>query len=166
MKPTVNNHGPPPPVLFLDVDGVLNRNGRGLDAALCDLLAGVCRRTGCVVVVSSTWRKYPDLLVERLFPMFAQRGIRCIGQTPVLPGRPDGWDGYHRSAPRREEIGAWLEAHRWVVRYAIVDDDVDADDGSGRFVRTEGRVGLTWENARALEGILMRENAELSDRHE
>lgn len=143
-------------VLFLDVDGVLNRCGKsnqGLETDKCDLLADICRLTGCKVVVSSTWRKYPRLMGDRLLPMFRSRGIECIGQTPELVNERKLLDGSKllTAKPRRDEIKAWLAAHPEVATYVILDDDRDADDGAGCYVRTDSYTGLTDEIA--AEGI-------------
>jgi hypothetical protein len=147
-------------VLFLDVDGVLNRCGKsnqGLETDKCDLLADLCRRTGCQVVVSSTWRWMPHQY-ERLLAMFASRGIPHIGKTACLSAptgatRPDGV-AILRRVPRHVEITDWLSRHPEVTRYAIVDDDSDADDGTGRYVRTGSFDGLTERHAAELERLL------------
>ena len=47
-------------VLFLDVDGVLNRCGKsaqGLEEDKVALLKQIVAATGCRIVLSSTWRK-------------------------------------------------------------------------------------------------------------
>ena len=146
-------------VLFLDVDGVLNRCGKsnqGLMTDKCDLLAHVCRMTGCKVVVSSTWRKYPHLMADRLLPMFRARGIECIGQTPEMVSEPKLLDQsmIYTAKPRHMEITAWLAAHPEVTQYAIVDDDRDADDGTDRYVRTDSYEGLLDSHATALMRLL------------
>lgn len=143
-------------ILFLDVDGVLNRCGKsnqGLEADKCDLLADLCRRSGCKVVVSSTWRRYPHLMEDRLLPMFRSRGIECVGQTPMLE-RPNPGGHVVVAAARHEEITAWLAEHPEVTQYAIVDDDRDADDGTGRYVRTDSYEGMTESHAAKIERIL------------
>ena len=139
-------------ILFLDVDGVLNRCGKsnqGLETYQCDLLAEICRKTGCKVVVSSTWRKYPNLMENRLLPMFRSRGVECVGQTPELVSERKLLDGslLYTAKPRRAEITDWLTCNPGVTQYAIVDDDRDADDGTGHYVRTESYTGLTQEIA-------------------
>jgi hypothetical protein len=146
-------------VLFLDVDGVLNRCGKsnqGLMTDKCDLLAHVCRMTGCKIVVSSTWRKYPHLMADRLLPMFHARGIECIGQTPELVSERKRLDGsmLYTAKPRNLEIAAWLDEHPEVTQYAIVDDDRDADDGTGRYVRTDSYEGLLDSHATAIMRLL------------
>ena len=145
-------------VLFLDVDGVLNLCGKshqGLHTDKCDILAYVCRKTGCKIVVSSTWRKYPHLM-ERLMGMFRSRGIECIGQTPELVSERKLLDQsmFYTAKPRHMEITAWLAAHPEVTQYAIVDDDRDADDGTGRYVKTDSYEGMLDSHANALMRIL------------
>lgn len=160
----ITNQTPPPEVLgspscsvlFLDVDGVLNRCGKsnqGLMTDKCDLLAHICRMTGCKVVVSSTWRRYPHLMESRLLPMFRARGIECVGQTPMMEKPSLGGHVYVATA-RHEEITAWLSDHPEVTQYAIVDDDRDADDGTGRYVRTDSYEGLLDSHATAIMRLL------------
>jgi hypothetical protein len=143
-------------VLFLDVDGVLNRCGKsnqGLETDKCDRLAILCRASGCKVVVSSTWRRYPHLMEDRLLPMFRARGIECIGQTPMLE-KPSPGGHVVMAAARHEEITAWLATHPEVTQYAIVDDDGDADDGTGRYVRTDSYEGLLDSHATEIMRLL------------
>jgi hypothetical protein len=151
----VNDH---PPVLFLDVDGVLNRCGasnQGLETDKCDRLANLCRLTGCRVVVSSTWRK-KEHQMDRLLGLFRSRGIVCIGQTPELVAERKLLDGFmlYTAKPRRDEIRAWLDAHPRVARYAILDDDPGADDNTGRFVRTNSDDGLQDSHVAKLQQLL------------
>lgn len=146
---------PPCCVLFLDVDGVLNLCGKshqGLHTDKCDLLAYVCRKTGCKIVVSSTWRKYPHLM-ERLNGMFRARGIDCIGVTPDLTSSIDH-SVLVSSVSRHIEIREWLMQNPSVKCYAIIDDDRDADDGTGRYVKTDSYEGMLDSHATALMQIL------------
>lgn len=142
-------------VLFLDVDGVLNLCGKshqGLHTDKCDLLAYVCRKTGCKIVVSSTWRKYPHLM-DRLMGMFRARGIECIGVTPDLTAAIDH-SALVASVSRHIEIREWLMQNPAVKHYAIIDDDRDADDGTGRYVKTDSYKGMLDSHATALIRIL------------
>lgn len=148
------------PILFLDVDGVLNRCGmsnQGLETDKCDLLADLCRKTGAQVVVSSTWRWIPHCY-KRLMAMFQSRGIPHLGHTECLTTgtgktRCDGVE-IMAAVPRRDEITEWLSRNPQVTRYAIVDDDSDADDGTGRYVKTASFDGLTPDKAAQLQTLL------------
>lgn len=122
-------------VLFLDVDGVLNRRGTrerctgfiGVDRELSARLLKWLRQTDVEVVLSSTWRKHPEM-----HPHLMKAGIEWIDVTPSL------------SADRGQEIQHWLDQHEGkVTAYAILDDDSDMlDHQKERFVQTQNAVGL------------------------
>ena len=143
------------PVLFLDIDGVLNsafylRNNpncfhRGEDQAnAIDPVAGtrleqILTRTGAVMVLSSTWRLMNT--VEQVTDFLKKRGVpsaKFIGATPVLSGY------------RGKEIQAWLKSHSNVVRFAIVDDDSDMDPFQEKLVKTSWETGLLDEHVEEL----------------
>lgn len=132
-------------VLFLDVDGVLNNEcyfmylaerGYGvpmeaLDPDCLDRLKRIVDRTDCRIVLSSTWRIWPEsiaYLTEALFTF----DIDIHSVTPV-----------YTNLPRRAEIRSWLVDHDDVECYAILDDDSDADTGDGSFFQTKWKTGLT-----------------------
>ncbi len=132
-----------PPIIFLDLDGVLApvQMNHGLDSGRLDLLQCITEKTGAAVVVSSTWRKVPEQL-KRIFSELAVRGIPYAGETPILDS-PAGTGTLHTNVERHLEITEWLTQHPLVKRYIILDDEPDADDGRGRFIKTNSRVGLT-----------------------
>lgn len=126
------------PVLFLDVDGVLNSATffaenppmpvTSVDPKAVRRIQRVVEATGALVVLSSSWRKQPEDL------------------TPTLTDR--------MAAPARcDEILAWLDEHSEVTQYAIIDDDPDAEVG-GHFVRTYWRLGMYGKHERALIALL------------
>ena len=144
-------------VLFLDVDGVLNsartppdpaRPGFAawLDPVHLAPLNRILVATAARVVVSSSWRVGRS--VDDLRTLLGNFGVAApiVGMTPVLPQRP-----------RAEEIAAWLDANP-VAAYAIVDDDVVAEDGplGERLVRTSMLRGLTDEHVAPLVALLGR----------
>lgn len=128
------------PILFLDIDGVLwchdsryrlwesmgwpsDRHGALQDdygyvfpQEHTDALSAIVERSGCEIVISSTWRILQPL--EELQAMWEDRKLpgKVIDITPRIPQAPRGW-----------EIRAWLNKHRgWGFdAYAIVDDDSD-----------------------------------------
>jgi hypothetical protein len=144
-------------VLFLDVDGVLNsattrpdpdRPGFAawLDPVHLAPLNRVLVATAARIVISSSWRVGRS--VDDLRTLLGNFGVTApvVGMTPVLAQRP-----------RAEEIAAWLEEHP-VAAYAIVDDDVVAEEGplGERFVRTSMLRGLTEEHVPRLVELLRR----------
>lgn len=129
-------------VLFLDVDGVLNNEEmirevhdmHYLDDTFLARIARVVKASGCKVVISSTWR-LSVVSLTRLKDALARHGVEIYSLTPDS-----------MMQPRREEILAWLNNNKQVENYAVLDDDEDADVGSG-FFRTTFKDGLTDEIA-------------------
>lgn len=150
------------PILFLDVDGVLNSrrffvnrydgaNPDGMtweeaqiDAAAVEILNRILRETAADVVISSTWRlmhRLPDLR-----GILRRRGLvgRIIGRTPDLNDKPRGL-----------EIQAWLDTQReQPPTFCIVDDDEDMAHLSHRLVRTSFEHGLTDAEASRMIAML------------
>ena len=155
------------PVLFLDIDGVLNseawylanvalfekRAESDLDHYLRDIDPEAVARLNRVVevsdptiVLSSTWRfirmpKVPDILTRRGF----------TGEiASATPRDPHG----HRG----REICAWLDAHTDVTTFAVVDDDrfdiIDTPHLVPRFVHTPQKLGLQDEHVDRLIALL------------
>ena len=126
-------------VIFLDVDGVLNseecdhapREGdkgseeffyheiipvpllrRSLDNLRC-----VLQQTEAKIVISSSWRLFPErleLLTRILESLSSSEEPVVIGLTPDLS---DSWAG------RGEEVRLWLERNKNCSRFVLVDDE-------------------------------------------
>ena len=136
-------------VLFLDVDGVLNggqtrekcRGFTGVDQDKCDRVVRIVRETDARIVLSSTWRKHPDMLPYLWQKLGADAKARYVGDTPVLDAREDGlvW----RAQPRGAEIQVWLDDHKDVTHFVILDDDADMAHLMDHLVLTDNRIGLT-----------------------
>lgn len=103
-------------VLFLDIDGVLNRYGEnatkerfkgvlGIDMELLGLFKQIHPVN---IVLSSTWRLYKDHFRE------VRRHINIFDKTPVTHSK------------RHTEIRMWLDKHD-VEDFVILDDDWDAN---------------------------------------
>lgn len=136
-----------PPVLFLDVDGVLNsarflRENPGafnhgndeagaMDPVAVARLEQVLVRAGAVIVVSSVWRILNT--VEQILDFLHRRGApsaKIIGTTPYLTGYRGG------------EIRAYLKEHPEITRFAIVDDDSDMEPYYHKLVQTNKDEGM------------------------
>jgi hypothetical protein len=141
-------------VLFLDVDGVLNHNDCPdwadgtpwvVDPACVQRVRDICYLSDARVVLSSSWRHSED-------------GCAYLATLGIY------WDGAHtplhlRTRPRRSEIQEYLDAHTDVTRYAVLDDEPDADLGNGSFFRTDFmRGGLTAAIARQVSDYLCQRN--------
>ena len=135
-------------ILFLDFDGVLNSsrtcaafdgypfNLKGdfpqFDPVAIALIRKVCEKTGCKIVVSSTWRHSTAL--EEIRDVM---DLPVLGRTPVF-----GEHGLPMSAERGHEISNWLERHPEVTQYAIVDDDCFDIFQKDQLVQTSQEDGL------------------------
>jgi hypothetical protein len=162
-------------VLFLDVDGVLNRhdcdkvaNCNPIHRNLVERLNWVLLTTGAKVVLSSAWRYMVhrgELNMSGLDWLLRSHGLaqdRLIGITKrdTMISRMTGFNGDPASWPaeneRGQQITDWLIYNNPEV-YAVVDDlDLGISAAGHPFVQTDGSVGLTWEDAFALHSLLMR----------
>ena len=132
-------------VLFLDIDGVLNRFdlesiGSKVEDDLIENLVYVIKETGCKIVISSSWKMAPilmDILEENLFPKLPAGCV--IGCTPdIVP-----------QVNREVEIKQWLDKHQGEVeKYVIVDDyNFELKSLLEQCVITDALTGFTKENA-------------------
>lgn len=136
-------------VLFLDIDGVCNslayaqRHGMNLwnvvDPAACRLVQQIIADTGCKVVLSSTWRLYPDSR-----EVVRKEVCEFIDVTPNMQSTSQ----HYGITARGVEIKDWLDRHPEVERYAILDDNSDMLPGQPLF-KTTFAEGLTPEIAAA-----------------
>lgn len=141
-------------VLFLDIDGVCNSRQfifrmRGkdknfklwltVDPQAAKLVRQIIKETGCAVVLSSTWRMYPEArdVVRRDVCRF----IDCTKDMQA---------GAKRGVVERGvEVQEWLDRHPEVKQYAILDDDSDFLPYQWLF-RTTFNKGLTPEITEAV----------------
>lgn len=133
-------------VLFLDIDGVVNnattsqRSGLfiGIDPLLAFRVGKIVLDTGCEVVLSSSWRLFPDGREE-----VEQRVCKILDATPSNKGLTD----------RGCEVIAWLKDHPEVTRHAILDDNADFHNDQPLF-KTMTHIGITDEIAKAVTDYL------------
>jgi len=146
-------------VLFLDIDGVVNseewfdeqHEKRGtqwgkrfhkkdhIDPYKAHLVRHIVESTDCKVVLSSTWRLFPD---DR--DLVRKKVVEFMDVTPRMPRL-----GGAESMERGYEIKAWLNDHPHVERYAILDDDSDMlPEQIPHFFKTTWQKGLTDDIAR------------------
>ena len=134
-------------VLFLDIDGVCNSQESfmqraepdPIDKHMARRVRQIVEDTGCVVVLSSSWRLYPDLRSK-------VRHLVCefIDVTPDERGLTD----------RGCEVKAWLAEHPEVERYAILDDSSDFHKDQPLF-RTNWLTGLTEDIEKQVTSYLL-----------
>lgn len=136
-------------ILFLDIDGVCNnqktreRQGNtmfiGIKPELAERVRRIVAETGCKVVLSSSWRLFPDSAAYA-----AEHVCEFYDQTLDLQ-RGAVWGMVYRGF----EIQEWLQRHPGARRYAILDDSSDFLWGQHLF-RTTWAEGLTEEIADAV----------------
>lgn len=159
--------------LFLDIDGVMNTTADyGLRQLMCkdkDKMAEavyasrkgyiifspsavynlkeIVRRTGCNIVISSTWRWCQDL--EEMKNWFNVPEIRdaIIDWTPIvndLKVKDSKGKMIHLHVPRGCEIYAWLNENETYNNYtcAVLDDDSDMYPMEKNWVLTDPEDGL------------------------
>lgn len=161
------------PIIFLDIDGVLNRNGLDYHARtgttrhrrgayrppgdprwtirpeLVDRLNAIVQTTGAEVVITSSWR------LERSLSWIRSE-LRAAGFVGLVVSCTSRLTGERRGA----EIRAWLDEHAPVPRFVILDDGRRADfDGMpprdrARVVSVSGRDGLSDADAARAVAIL------------
>ena len=141
-------------VVFLDFDGVLNN-----ESCIADLNASqrfhppsvqalneILRRTGALIVISSSWRCLWPL--AELVEFLESEGVlprRVVGRTPEL------------ETERGVEINAWLKSAPYpVASFVILDDMEDMAMHRGRLVLTSFENGLTQGHALEAVEILSR----------
>jgi hypothetical protein len=143
-----------PPVIFLDIDGVLNQGYEFIkggprrelktfvDPACIERLNAIVEATGAVVVISSTWRVGRPVFQLQLDMAGVHFNGRTVGRTDCLPCEfhaPAECSEAHRGT----EIGKWLEEHPMVTKFCILDDDSDMGPFWPWLVHVQGRTGLT-----------------------
>ena len=134
-------------VLFLDVDGVLNRCGKsnqGMESAQVAQLERIIAACDPQIVVSSTWR-ISERSLTRLVAVLYDIGGRFGGITPYHNDRTDG--GIYIAKARGNEIQEWMDTHGHPDRFVILDDDSDMCHLKEHLIKTESFVGLTPEIA-------------------
>lgn len=169
------------PILFLDIDGVLNSHAWSkrcvlppdfgqipnwkkqatecIDPDAVAQLNRIVEESRCAVVLSSSWRKAEPL--HRVTRILRYRGFKhdLLACTPDLSHR---WTTYE-DRPRGNEILHWFKTllgwnGEGQYQYAIVDDDSDfLEHQWPHFVQTSGERGLTEIEATQLIEILKRE---------
>lgn len=114
-------------VIFLDIDGVLNEEGRGPEIVedYVRNLAWIVEETGAEIILSSSWRyKYGryacmgfpggDQSMEALLENLDKYELKISGITPRYFNGPDG---------RPLEVRSWLCQRPNVKSFVILDDE-------------------------------------------
>ena len=144
-------------IIFLDYDGVVNTpiwnekgkcgynhpsDGKVNNYQAIMWLNELCKKTNSKIVVSSTWRycchdvSYQDCL----YNAGLDKSIEIIGCTD--------WFG---NETRTDEIKSYLEKHKEITNYIILDDEDVLDDN---FIKCNGNYGFGIEEFYKAKEIL------------
>lgn len=141
------------PVLFLDIDGVLNTFGSQPEGGILRIQQDKVRRlkrildtVPCDVVLSSTWRIL-ECRFKEASEMIANIGYRFYSLTPKYREIPGSI--LVAASGRSAEIKQWLNLNPTRTEFVVLDDDVfPADFPDANQVHTDGFDGaLTEEKA-------------------
>jgi len=150
------------PIVFLDIDGVLNsarsrqefalRPQRYFDPKAVDALNQVMDGAHADIVVISSWRMGNLSWLKGLMKAAGVHG-RVIGETPDLCApRPSG---LLVARCRGDEVQAWLDAQPVRPdRFVIFDDSEEFGQLTDRLVRTDYATGLGPEHVGPALAIL------------
>jgi hypothetical protein len=135
-------------IIFLDIDGVLNVYCEGRDQFGCTFhtnfvenLRNIIDKTGAKIVISSSWRTDGLDVMKELWKYRDLPG-EVIDVTPdsyylINEGKFEFYDQVERG----HEIQYWLDKHKEVTNYVIIDDDNDMlDNQRENFVRTANNM--------------------------
>jgi hypothetical protein len=146
-------------VLFLDIDGVVAVPGGPQDGGLfmpspehVERVNQVVERTGCKVVLSSTWRFCHGMNRTQEKLNKAGATFTLFDKTPDCAQKVGAvYVGRERGA----EIAEWLEAHTDVTAFAIIDDDSDMGPLADRLIQTNFRAGIQRKHVEWLVHMLI-----------
>jgi HAD domain in Swiss Army Knife RNA repair proteins len=105
------------------------------------------------IVISSVWRQDGMYWLSKVLRRNGIDHTRLIGVTPSHGELPDGRDSRPNTV-RGHQIQAWLNQHPDVEQFVILDDDSDMAHLMQRFVKINGRLGVTIFDARLAIGVL------------
>jgi len=153
------------PVLFLDIDGVLNDEtflqrckslDQEIDPKKVSLLNHIINKTGCRTILSSSWRSQGLNEVQRKLEKVGFNH-QLDGCTPLLEERTPG--GIFFAARRGDEIGSWIYAHGGMQTKAVcILDDEDVSPLEQHRVPCSFSKGLTDHEANLAIKKLLRGN--------
>ena len=152
-------------VIFLDIDGVLNKRFSksyapsgctGIENSALKKLRKIIEETGARVVLSSTWKSELDknLHYATADGKYMLNKFRYEGGFHLLDKTPDA----EKCILRGAEINSWLSKKNDVESFVIL-DDIEFDDFHifgyiDHLVLTDPSVGITDEDVEKAIGIL------------
>lgn len=166
-------------VIFLDIDGVVNTfqiyrekpahlkdcpmrkigeyyidicssgTGRVSNEQAVLWLDKMCKDWDAKIVLTSAWRLRFDSACQALYNSGLSKDIEIIGATPGVD------DAY-----RGKEIQLWLDDHKDVTDFVIIDDDSDMEPYMDKLVLTNTYSGINCDTEIKVHEIFSRENSQ------
>jgi hypothetical protein len=166
------------PLLFLDIDGVLNTHEHDPEVLCGQIhpdkvrrLNHILRETGAMIVLSSAWRYIihrGEANLQGMDWLLRSHGVlanRLIGITRedtmvrgVYDGEPGSWP---MTDERGQQVCDWILSEGrnhpgWSGRYVVIDDmDLGISEAGHPFVLVDGMFGLSDEDAEMAVGYLV-----------
>jgi hypothetical protein len=135
------------PLIFLDLDGVLNHHipgcrpssANGLDPDNVAQFNQIIRATQAQIVIISDWRWFYtwEQLQQRLRAAGLEGELLGTTSTEWLQATDDTW------LSRGYEIEEWLQQHQYRGAFVILDDRPDLEPYLDHLIQTDTRKGLT-----------------------
>ncbi len=144
-------------IIFLDIDGVMNskryfrsidmkkNNWDRFDPISVNLIKQLVEEFEAKIVISSSWRfGAKDLLFNELTKSGLLKYLHKDWKTPYMYGYKRG-----------DEIMNWLENHKGIKKYIIIDDEANIlEDQTSIFVNTNMDLGFNEECFKKAQKIL------------
>lgn len=147
-------------VLFLDIDGVLNKREFNPEARSSNFVPECVENLNrvlravpdCVIVLSSAWRYLVSGGAMTLAGFNCLLRTHGVKDTPVV-GLTRNDDQLEDPKGRGRQILEWVSSNPGVKKFVAVDDLDIAVEGLP-FIMTDGDSGMTVENSNKLIAIL------------
>lgn len=149
------------PVIFLDIDGVLNshqflaQNAHlkwedqvFIDETKMNILKDIVAKTDARIVLSSSWRRDFDDQIKPLSDA-ASLMLEIFSRFDLQI-----WDKTEDDIDKADSINRWLDANKKAVQNYVVLDDDYLDVTASNFIKTSFYRGLTDEIADKAINIL------------
>ncbi len=159
-------------IIFLDIDGVVCtlrshfafEHGllmEAWDITVCQMIARLCEKYDCKIVVSSVWRKNKHCEMYLAVYGLVSHIYGSKERYNSSDKKNEDWKTKILNGIRGDEVKEWLDRHSEVDKYVILDDDSDFLEEQKPFlILTDGYEGFSARNYIAADKILKGEDIE------